>query len=128
MYNFKLLKRYTLYAEIIEGVGGRRPNAEAKIELFSNSGLGPCWQTRSMLANWAHIGQRRTELYIDLPLMIYLNPAIWKKDIPLFEKSLIFLGLDFFCKRDRQSTIEFNIDPEVLFIYRLIIRKSGFLE
>jgi hypothetical protein len=32
----------------------------------------------------------------------------------------------FSCERNKQSTIKFNIDLEVAFIYRLIPRKSGF--
>jgi hypothetical protein len=47
--------------------------------------------------------------------------------IPPFGKSPIFLGLAFSCERDRQPTIKYNINPEVVFSYTLISRKSGFL-
>jgi hypothetical protein len=43
-------------------------------------------------------------------------------------KSHTFLGLNFSSEQDRQPTIKFNIDPEVFFIYRLIPRKSSFLD
>jgi hypothetical protein len=55
------------------------------------------------------------------------HPAIWKKDRLSYVspwKSPIFLGLHFSCERDRQPVIKFNIDLEVLFIYRLIPTKS----
>jgi hypothetical protein len=42
----------------------------------------------------------------------FSNPAIWKK--------LHFFGSPFSCERDRQSTIKFSMDPEVLYIYRMI--------
>jgi hypothetical protein len=44
------------------------------------------------------------------------------------EKTIIFLGLNFSCKRNSQPTITFDIDLEMLFIYLLIPRKSDFLE
>jgi hypothetical protein len=41
-------------------------------------------------------------------------------------KSLTFFRSPFSCERNRQPSIKFDIDLKVLFIYRLIPRKSGF--
>jgi hypothetical protein len=46
-------------------------------------------------------------------------------DHPL-RKSSTFYRSEFSCERNKQPTVKFNIDLEVLFIYRLIPRKLGF--
>jgi hypothetical protein len=43
-----------------------------------------------------------------------------------FEK-VSLCGSHFSCKRDRQPVFKFDMDPEVLFIYRLTPRKLDFL-
>jgi hypothetical protein len=43
-------------------------------------------------------------------------------------KSSTFLGSHFPCEQDRRPIYKFEIETEVLFIYRLIPRKPDFLE
>jgi hypothetical protein len=43
------------------------------------------------------------------------------------EKSLTFFEGHFFCERDEQPILKFDMYSEVLFIYRLIPRKPDFL-
>jgi hypothetical protein len=56
------------------------------------------------------------------------NLAIWKNVRPSRWKKSHFFRSPFSCERDKQPTMKFNIDTEVLFIYRLIPRKPGFRE
>jgi hypothetical protein len=42
-------------------------------------------------------------------------------------KSFAFFEIHFSCKRGGQSNFKFDIDSEVLFIYRLVPRKPDFL-
>jgi hypothetical protein len=51
-----------------------------------------------------------------------------KGQAPPHGKSPTFFGSQFSCERDRQPTIQFTIDLEVPFIYRLIPRRLDFLE
>jgi hypothetical protein len=61
-------------------------------------------------------------------LKTFQTPTFGKRTDHYRGESSIFLGLDVSCERDRQPTIKFTIDPEVPFIYRGILRKSGFFE
>jgi hypothetical protein len=59
---------------------------------------------------------------------IIFKPRRWKKGqtIPL-EKVSLFFGFHFSCERYGQSTSKFDMDLEVLCIYRLVPRKFDLL-
>jgi hypothetical protein len=57
----------------------------------------------------------------------FSNPAISKKETTASKKSQLFRS-QFSCERNRQSTIKFDVDLDMIFIYRLVLRKLGFLE
>jgi hypothetical protein len=54
-------------------------------------------------------------------------PPFEKKDEPSPWKKSHFFGSHFSCERGKQPTFKFDIDSEVLFIYRLIPREFDFL-
>jgi hypothetical protein len=61
-------------------------------------------------------------------ILSFQTPAFEKKDRPSPSKKFHFFRSRFSCEKNRQPTIKFDIDLEVLLFYRLIPRKLGFPE